>query len=141
MVQTPLTAFLRAESGATRLGWLALGTALFAGLVLAPGHHDRVQAQEAGATIAPVSAGPIDVAARQRLEQVLQEMGPAELSLTYARIHASFRALLSHHDLGAARALVDYAFVAETEMHRRRIARPEGSESAREMLLLYELVL
>ncbi|MCC5986441.1 MAG: hypothetical protein JJT95_02090 [Pararhodobacter sp.] len=140
MVQSPLTAFLREECGAARLGWLALGTALFAGLALAPGHHDRVQAHEAG-TLAPVSAGPIDDAGRQRLEQALQGMGAAELSLTYARIHASFRALLSHHDLGAARALVDYAIITETEMHLRRIARPEGTASARDMLLLYELVL
>lgn len=137
-----LDAFVQSDSGSVHLRWLALGAGLFAALLPAPGHHGQAQAQAvAVAASAPVSAGPIDDADRARLEQALQGMSAGELSLTYARIHASFRALLGHEDLGAARTLVDYATIAESEMHRRRIARPEGTESARQMLLLYELVL
>ncbi len=134
------TSFWLDESGAVRLGWLVLGTGLFVGAAGLPGHHQPLRAHEAPASAA-IPAGPVSAEDRARLARAMAAMEPAELSLTYARIHASFRALLGHQDPGAARALVDYAAVAEAEMHRRRIARPEGTESAREMRLLYELVM
>ena len=134
------TSFWLDETGAARLGWLMLGTGLFIGAASLPGHQERLHAQEASVASA-IPSGPVSTEDQARLARAMSEMEPAELSLTYARIHASFRALLGHEDPGAARALVDYAAVAEAEMHRRRIARPEGTESADDMRLLYELVM
>ena len=79
--------------------------------------------------------------ARSELSDALAAMDTRMLSLTYARIHATFRHHLGAADLSVARALVDYAALAEAELTRRATARPEGTESAADMLRLYELVL
>ena len=79
--------------------------------------------------------------ARAEVMGALQGMDTRTLSLTYARIHATFRHLLGAPDLSVARALVDYAALTEAELSRRAAARPEGTESAADMLRLYELVL
>lgn len=134
------TSFLHDESGAMRLGWLVLGTGLFAGAASLPGYQDQLSAQEAPVSAA-IPAGPVSAKDQARLARAMETMDAAELSLTYARIHLSFRALLGHEDPGAARTLIDYATIAEAEMHRRRIARPKGTESASRMRLLFELVM
>ncbi len=136
---------MRAD-GHSRLQALTLGTAFCAGMALwpvAPGQVQAADLHRGAAVTAPavLPPGPLAEAETQALRDQLRAMSGEELSLAYARIHASFRALLSHQDLGAARTLVDFAALADTELHRRRIARPEGTESPRAMLLLFELVL
>jgi hypothetical protein len=79
--------------------------------------------------------------ARAEVIAALAAMDAQALSLTYARIHATFRHHLGAADLSVARALVDYAALAEAELTRRATARPDGTESATDMLRLYELVL
>lgn len=88
-----------------------------------------------------VPPGPLAEDDRDRLRLRFSAMSAPDLSLTYARIYTTFREVLTHQDLGAARTLVDYASVADGEMRRRHIARPPETESPRAMLLLYELVL
>ena len=68
-------------------------------------------------------------------------MAPDMLQLTFARIHAAFRAQIGQDDLSIARALVDYAMLTEAEMQARGLPHPESTATAGEMLLLYELVL
>jgi len=78
---------------------------------------------------------------RTEVESALRAMSDADLSLTYARIHATFREFLGHDDLSVARALLDYATLTQAEMDRRALSRPEGTESAAGMGIAYELVL
>jgi hypothetical protein len=78
---------------------------------------------------------------RAEVETALRRMTDSELRLTYARIHATFRAFLGHDDLSVARALLDYATLTQAELDRRNLSRPEGTESAAGMGIAYELVL
>lgn len=71
----------------------------------------------------------------------LAAMPDRQLGLTYARIHHTFREFLGHDDLSVARALIDYAALAEAELGRRGLALPAGAEPAARMHLAYELVL
>ena len=89
----------------------------------------------------PLSELRMSAAARAEVENALRGMSNADLSLTYARIHATFREYVGHDDLTVARALVDYATLAEAELFRRNILRPTGTESAAEMMITYQLVL
>ncbi|KPQ08021.1 MAG: hypothetical protein HLUCCA12_02810 [Rhodobacteraceae bacterium HLUCCA12] len=106
-------------------------------------------AQSAGATTAsaPAPRRSLDdvlrLPATQRtdVEAALRDMPPERLYLTFARIHAAFRLQIGKDDLRLARALVDYALLTERELRLRGLSRPESTESAAEMLLLYELVL
>ncbi|PWE27988.1 hypothetical protein [Pararhodobacter marinus] len=79
--------------------------------------------------------------ARTEVETALRAMSDSDLSLTYARIYATFRDYVGHDDLSVARALVDYAVLAQAEMEARGIRRPSGTPTAREMLTTYELVM
>jgi hypothetical protein len=89
----------------------------------------------------PVDSLRMSAAARAEIEAALDAMSNADLSLTYARIHATFRDYIGRDDLTVARALCDYALLTEAELATRGILRPVGTESARDMLLTYELVL
>ncbi|MGY6534459.1 MAG: hypothetical protein ACXIVG_03855 [Pararhodobacter sp.] len=125
---------------------MTLGAILCGVMALMPGAQGMALATSPHATITAstpytVPAGPLTPADQERIRAAMRGMTAAELSLTYARIHTTFRALLSYHDLSAARTLVDYAAVANAEMHRRRVARPASTESPRAMMLLFELVL
>lgn len=91
--------------------------------------------------ILPSDALLLRPAQRAEVEDALRAMPPEMLYLTFARIHAAFRAHIGDDDLRVARVLVDYALLAEHELERRGIARPDSAESATEMLRLYELVL
>jgi len=83
----------------------------------------------------------LDRSQRTEVEAALRAMPPDELYLSYARIHAAFRDQIGNDDLRVARALIDYALLAEAEMRSRSLPLPENTETAREMLHLYELVL
>lgn len=129
-----------------RFGAIMLGTALCAGMTLLPWPNDVAMAdhqavQLATGVPAPVPPGPVSDVDQERLRTAFQAMSAEDLSLTYARIYATFRELLTYQDLTSARTLVDYAAIADAEMHRRRVARPDHTESPRAMLLLFELVL
>jgi hypothetical protein len=78
---------------------------------------------------------------RERVQEALRSMAPDMLYLTFARIHAAFRQQIGRDDLRLARALIDYAALAESELAARGLERPDATESASEMLRLYELVL
>ena len=89
----------------------------------------------------PIDSLRMSAQARLEVEAALSAMSDTDLSLTYARIHATFRDYIGRDDLTVARALCDYALLAEAALTNRGILRPAGTESAREMLLTYELVL
>lgn len=78
---------------------------------------------------------------RSEVVQALAAMPDGQLGLTYARIHATFRDYLGHDDLSVARALIDYAALAETELTRRGLGLPHGSEPSARMFRAYELIL
>lgn len=124
---------------ALTLGLTVLGTAL-----IAPGGFDpQAQAQTLPASGIGNTAVVLrmDTQVRSQVAAALAGMSDRELSLAYARIHATFRDWLGRDDLSVARALIDYATLAEAELRRRNIALPAGSESAERMHLAYELVL
>jgi len=93
------------------------------------------------ALIAPAEIPLLGQTERARIEAALGAMSAQDLHLTFARIHAAFRAHIGDDDLRLARALIDCAFLTEAELARRGFAPPDGTESAGEMLRLYELVL
>ena len=133
------------EHGGVALDAIALSAAVFGAALVAMGRVDigaRAQTQPATAAM-PRSDVPVQMlpAARAEVQAALLAMPDAELSLAYARIHATFRAQLTQADLSVARALVDYAQLAAIELSRRNVALPVGVESPAEMLRLYELVL
>lgn len=131
--------------GAFHRDMLALALSVFAAGLFGFGRPlDGAQAQTAQSLPhdAPALVSlQLGASARAEVTQALQSMDARTLSLTYARIHATFRELLSVADLSIARALVDYAALTEAELTRRATARPAGTESATDMLRLYELVL
>jgi hypothetical protein len=89
----------------------------------------------------PLPPLQLTVSVRGDVRSALQGMDTRTLSLTYARIHATFRELIGSDDLSLARALIDYAALTEAELAQRAATRPAGTESAAEMMRLYELVL
>jgi len=107
----------------------------------------RVEAQTPAPVAAAAAIGlpglPLQMNARARaeVEAALRDMDSPTLVLTYARIHATFRAFLGHDDLSVARALIDYAALAQAELARRGLSHPSGTDSAGDMALAYELVL
>jgi len=107
----------------------------------------RLAAQTHQPALPPIAAGlpgltlQMSAQVRADVQTALQAMPNRELSLTYARIHTAFRTYLGSDDLSVARALIDYAALAETELMRRGLPRPDGTESAARMHMAYELVL
>lgn len=137
-VQTPRRAVSRPERAAVAA--LLMGAAVVAadtgnGPAAAQG---LVNTADRGST--PL-ASQIDPAIRAEASASLRAMRPDDLWLTYARLHAAFRASLDEIDLRPARAMIDYAALAEIELERRGLPRPPDTESAAEMLTLLELVL
>lgn len=123
---------------------LCLGLTVFGAALLAPGRFEPV----AQAQTLPVSGiGPgglvvrMDARVRAEVAGSLAAMDNRTLSLSYARIHAAFREFLGHDDLSVARALIDYAALAEAELIRRGLPLPPGTQSPARMHLAYELVL
>ena len=124
---------------------LCLGLTVFGAALMAPGR--LVDAGARAQTLPAGVLGPsglvlrMDARVRAEVTAALVAMADRDLVLTYARIHATFRAYLGHDDLSVARALIDYAALAEAELTRRRLRLPEGTEGAERMALAYELVL
>ncbi|WP_127105049.1 hypothetical protein [Pararhodobacter zhoushanensis] len=138
--------FFRDEFGGTSVNAIALSASVFAAAVFGFGRViDNAQAQTAMQTEVALTLPLADLRmtdpARAEVQSALRAMSATDLSLTYARIAATFRDYIGQDDLSVARALVDYAVLAEAELVSRNILRPSGTESAREMLTTYELVL
>lgn len=134
------------EFGGVSLQAIALAASVFGASLLGMGRYvDHAQAQTARQTeislTLPLPELRMTDAARAEVQAALGAMDDAALSLTYARIWATFRDYIGEDDLTVARALVDYALLAEAELDSRGIRRPSGTESARAMLTTYELVL
>jgi hypothetical protein len=134
------------EFGGVPLNAIALAASVFGFSLLGMGRFvEQARAQTALETEISLTLPTPDLrmspAARLEVERALHDMSNADLSLTYARIHATFRDYIGQDDLSVARALCDYATLAEAELTRRGVARPVGTESATEMLLTYQLVL
>ena len=138
--------FFRDEFGGTSLNAIALAASVFGAALFGFGRViEEAQAQTAVQTevalTLPLDALRMTTDARADVQAALRAMGNTELSLTYARIAATFRDYIGADDLTVARALVDYAVLTEAELVSRNLLRPSGTQSAREMLTTYELVL
>jgi hypothetical protein len=138
--------FVHDEFGGVPLNALGLMASVFGISLLGMGRYiEEARAQTALQTeislTLPLQSLRMDAQAQVQVRSAMHLMNDSELSLTYARIHATFREYLGQDDLTVARALVDYAMLAEAEMHQRGLRRPGGTESARDMLTTYELVL
>lgn len=123
---------------------VCLGLTVFGAALMAPGRFEPV----AHAQTLPVAGiGPsglvlrMDARVRAEVAASLAAMDNRMLVLSYARIHATFREFLGHDDLSVARALIDYAALAEAELMRRGLPLPQGTEGSDRMHLAYELVL
>lgn len=137
---------LRDKFGGLPLRMVALGAGVFGAAVFGLGRFvDEARAQTALQTAVsltlPLPELRLSAAARVEIETALRGMTNADLALTYGRIHATFQDYIGRDDLSVARALIDYAALAETELGRRGLNRPTGSDSAGAMLRTYELVL
>lgn len=117
---------------------LALAGAVFAASMLP---LSMAQAQTDVSLILPLSDLRMTDAARSEVQATLHRMSDADLRLTYARLQATFRLHIGDDDLTLARALVDYALLAEAELTARQLPRPPGTEAARDLLMTYELIL
>lgn len=141
-----LQTLMRDEFGGVPLQAMALAASVFGAAVFGLGRFvEQARAQTALQTDISLTLPLPDVrlsgAARAEIESALRSMSDSDLSLTYARIHATFRDYVGRDDLSVARALVDYAALAEAELGARSLPRPHGADSARAMLTTYELVL
>lgn len=131
--------FLRLSLQALSLSMSVFGASLI--------HAGRVEAQALADPVAiALSASPgmalqMSPAVRAEVTQSLRQLADPELSRAYAGIHAAFRAWLGRDDLSVARALLDYASLAEAELRRRDLPHPDGTDSAAGMSIAYELVL
>lgn len=126
-----------------------LGFGLLAGMGDAVIASERPQPPASVQPVAadvPRPAAPSDPAAlgadaQAEARAALRSMSADELRLTAQRIHAAFRHQLGTPDLRPARALIDYAALAEQELSTRGLSWPEGLPDTAQMRHLYELVL
>jgi hypothetical protein len=144
MIDGRVRRIVACEGGPLALRAVCLSLTVFGASLMAPGRFEPVaQAQ----TVPATGIGPaglvlrMDARVRAEVGAALGAMDNRDLALTYARINATFREFLGHDDLSVARALIDYAVLAEGEMRRRGLPLPPGTESAERMHLAYELVL
>lgn len=138
--------FMSNEFGGVPLNIIALTASVFGASVFGLGKFvDQARAQTLLQTeislVMPLQELHMTRDARRSIETALHAMDDAALSLTYARIHATFRDYIGRDDLTVARALVDYAMLTEAELHARGVIRPAGTDSAIDMLTTYQLVL
>jgi hypothetical protein len=138
--------FVGNEFGGVPLNAVALSASVFGASLLGMGRFvEQARAQTAlqsdiSLTL-PITQLRMTPEARREVQRALDAMSNADLSLTYARIHATFRSYIGEDDLTVARALVDYAMLTEAELFARGVMRPTGTDSAQDMLMTYQLVL
>lgn len=144
MTRRRQTVSVTSEPGATAMRAVALALGVFGAGLMAPGRlvaQSRPPVHAAGALGVPGLSPGMAPQAQAEVAALLGAMSDRDLALAYARIHATFRRFLGHDDLSVARALIDYASLAEAELARRGLPRPAGTESASGMRIAYELVL
>lgn len=130
----------------TMLRAAALAASVFGAALFGMGRHEA-QAQSLAALqteialTLPQAELTMSTVARAEVQAALQRLDAEALALVYARLCATFRYQVGADDLSVARALVDYALLAESELEARGLRRPGGTQSAREMLMTWELVL
>jgi len=78
---------------------------------------------------------------RQEVVNALAQMSEQELTQAYVDVHLAFESSLDGAYLGAARNLIDYAFLTERELALRSLSRPPALPSPTEMLRLFEQLL
>lgn len=143
---TTTSGFLRNEFGGVPFKAVVLMASVFGASAFGIGRFvEEARAQstlqtEISLTL-PLGDLRMSAQARAEVEAALRSLTDADLAMTYARIHATFRDYIGRDDLAVARALCDYAMLAEVELQARNLTRPVGTESARTMLTTYELVL
>lgn len=140
------TFLLRDEYGGVTLQAFALAASVFGASVFGLGRFvEQARAQTALQTAIsltqPLPELRLSAAARSEVESALRAMTDADLAMTYARIFATFRDYVGQDDLSVARALVDYAALAEAELGRRGQGRPANTHGAAQMLQTWELIL
>lgn len=128
----------RQAAGATLSAVLLIAFAASVAAFPAPAQTQHATPASLGAPAQTLHLGPSE---RDQLEAALRAMSVHDLRLTFARIHATFRAHIGDDDLRLARALIDCAFLTQAELARRGHGHPESTESAGEMLRLFELLL
>lgn len=144
MARRKSRALVRYEYAELPLRVLALTLSVFGISLMAPG---RFEPQAQAQTLPVGGLGTPDLTVRMapqvrvEVQAALRRMSDHDLVLAYARIHATFREYLGADDLSVARALLDYASLAEAELFRRNLAHPDGTDSASRMNLAYELIL
>jgi negative regulator of sigma E activity len=141
-----LATLLRDECGGVTLKALAVAASVFGASVFGLGRFvEQARAQTSLQTTIsltqPLPELRLSAAARSEVETALRAMSDDDLAMTYARIFATFRDYVGQDDLSVARALVDYAALAEAELSRRGLARPANTHAAAQMLQTWELVL
>ena len=143
---SPLAFLLRDECGGVTLKAFAVAASVFGASAFGLGRfveQARAQTtlQTAISLTQPLPELRLSAAARSEVETALRAMTDGDLALTYARIFATFRDYVGQDDLSVARALVDYAALAEAELSRRGLARPANTHGAAQMLQTWELIL
>jgi hypothetical protein len=141
-----LSFLLRDECGGVTLKAFALAASVFGASAFGLGRFvEQARAQTALQTTIsltqPLPELRLSAAAREEVDVALRAMTDADLALTYARIFATFRDYVGQDDLSVARALIDYAALAEAELSRRGLTRPSNTHGAAQMLQTWELVL
>ena len=145
-MKATIQSFVFDEFGGVPLNMVALAASVFGAGVLGMGRFvEQAKAQTALQTevslTLPITELRMTNTARVEVQAALHAMANSDLSLTYARIHTTFRSYIGDDDLTVARALIDYAMLAEAELFARGVLRPMGTESSQEMLTTYQLVL
>jgi len=102
-----------------------------------------VETPYAGLTGEHMHVWPIllQVPLRQDVVFALARMSDAELLQACSDIDLAFENSLSASYFGAARTLVDYAFLAERELALRGLQRPAAARPAADLLQRFELFL
>jgi len=145
-MKASITHFVSNEFGGATFNAIALSASVFGASVFGLGRFvEAARAQTALQTeislTLPLTELGMSPGVRSEVQAALHTMDDAALSLTFARIHATFRTYIGEDDLTVARALVDYAMLTEAELFARGVMRPAGTESAQDMLTTYQLVL
>ena len=141
LLEPVMDEYLGVSMRAVALGFSVFGAAVFGfGRLVREAEAQTMRPTEI-ALMMPLQELQMTVSARAEIATTLRGMSNSELGLTYARLHATFRDYVGRDDLSVARALVDYATLAEAELQNRGLRRPTGTESARAMLTTYELIL
>lgn len=141
-----LASLLRDQYGGVSLKAFAIAASVFGASVFGLGRFvEQARAQTSLQTtislMQPLPELRLSAAARSEVETALRAMSNDDLAMTYARIFATFRDYVGQDDLSVARALVDYAALAEAELGRRGLARPANTHGSAQMLQTWELVL